>query len=163
MACSVSTVITIAQGLITPKLNPTGTVMSAKVNAVSVDTHQKIITLKAMTPNGSKKCGPSFGIRSLFVACIEKIEPMPNNNRIYPKFFFDSPNSSIFQGIETNQFPIINMQMIMANLNMKMAEMSVLIERFDIIFGLFKSLKLNWKTHFKGLCGDSRKRYKVFI
>ena len=68
---------------------------------------------------------------------------MPNNNRIYPKFFFDSPISSIFQGIETNQFPIINMQMIMANLNMKMAEMSVLLERFDIIFGLFKSLELN--------------------
>ena len=54
MACSVSTVITIAQGLITPKLNPTGNAISAKVNAVSVDTHKKIIMLKAMTPNGVK-------------------------------------------------------------------------------------------------------------
>jgi hypothetical protein len=35
------------------------------------------------------------------------------------------------------------MQMIMANLDMKMAGMSVLMERFDIIFGLFKSLELN--------------------
>ena len=82
-------------------------------------------------------------MRSLFVACIEKIEPMPNNNRIYPKFFFDSPISSIFQGMNTNQFPIINMQMIMANLDMKMAGTSVLIVRFDIIFGPFKSLELN--------------------
>ena len=82
-------------------------------------------------------------MRSLFVACIEKIEPMPNNNRIYPNFFFDSPISSIFQGMKTNQFPIINMQMIIENLDMKMAGMSVLIERFDIIFGLFKSLELN--------------------
>ena len=163
MACSVSTVIMIAQGLITPKLNPTGTVMSAKLNAVSVDTHKKIITLKAMTPSGSKKCGTSFGIRSLFVACIEKIDPIPNSNRIYPKFFFDSPISSIFQGMNTNQFPIINMQMIMANLDMKMAGMSVLIERFAIIFDLFKSLELNLKAHLNGLYGDSRKRYKVFI
>ena len=54
VACSVSTVITIAQGLITPKLNPTGNAISAKVNAVSVDTHKKIIMLKAMTPNGVK-------------------------------------------------------------------------------------------------------------
>jgi hypothetical protein len=51
----------------------------------------------------------------------------------------------------------------MANLDMKMAGMSVLIGRFDIIFGLFKSLEMNLKTHLNGLCGDSRKRYKVFI
>tara|TARA_E500000075_G_scaffold13661_1_gene10565 strand:- start:23 stop:130 length:108 start_codon:yes stop_codon:yes gene_type:complete len=35
------------------------------------------------------------------------------------------------------------MQMIMANLDMKMAGTSVLIVRFDIIFGPFKSLELN--------------------
>ena len=145
MACYVSTVITIAQGLITPKLNPTGKAISAKVNAVSVDTHKKIIMLKAMMPNGSKKCGPSFGIRSLFVACIEKIDPMPNKNRIYPKFFFDSPISSIFQGMKTNQFPIINMQMIMANLDMKMVGISFLIKGFDIIFDLFGRLNLTLK------------------
>jgi hypothetical protein len=98
-----------------------------------------------MTPNGSKKCGPSFGISSLFVACIEKIDPMPNNNRIYPKFFFDSPISSIFQGMKTNQFPIINMQMIMANLDMKMVGISFLIKGFDIIFDLFGRLNLTLK------------------
>ena len=144
MACSVSTVIKIAQGLITPKLNPTGKTMSAKVNAVSANTHKKMLMLKAMTPNGSKKCDPSFGIISLFFDCIEKMDPMPNNNKIYPKFFFDIPIPSIFQGMETNQFPIIKMQMIIANLDMKNAGTSFLIKGFDIIFDLFRSLKLNF-------------------
>ena len=125
-----------------------GTVMSAKVNAVSVDTHKKIITLKAMTPSGSKKCGPSFGMRSLFVACIEKIDPIPNSNRIYPKFFFDSPISSIFQGMNTNQFPIINMQIIISNIDIKMVGISFLIKGFDIIFDLFGNLILTLRARF---------------
>ena len=69
---------------------------------------------------------------------------MPNNNKIYSKFFFDSSILSIFQSMETNQFPIIKMQMIIANLDMKNAGTSFLIKGFDIIFDLFRSLELTF-------------------